>query len=61
MGGGHPHVLHDHRCPPVYLTSIYAATTKMRTVPFMVTMVIGFFLRCYALALATVWGIDLFI
>ena len=40
--------------PPVYLTSIYAATTKMRTVPFMVTMVIGFFLRCYALALATV-------
>ena len=47
--------------PPVYLTSIYAATTKMRTVPFMITMVIGFFLRCYALALATVWGIDLFI
>ncbi|WP_130865530.1 hypothetical protein [Acidipropionibacterium timonense] len=47
--------------PPVYLTVIYAATTRMRTLPFTLTMVIGFFLRCYALALATKWGVHLVI
>lgn len=46
--------------PPVYLVVIYAATTQMRLWAFNVAIIVGFFVRCYALALATKWGVHLF-
>ncbi len=47
--------------PPVYLVVIYAATTKMTFWWFSLWVTIGFFIRCYALALATRWGVHLVI
>lgn len=47
--------------PPVYLVVIYAATTKMNFWWFSVWVTVGFFIRCYVLALATRWGVHLVI
>lgn len=47
--------------PPVYLVVIYAATTKMKFGWFTLWITVGFFIRCYALALATHWGVHLVI
>ena len=47
--------------PPVYLVVIYAATTKMNFWRFSLWVTLGFFIRCYVLALATQYGFHLVI
>ena len=42
--------------PPVYLVVIYAATIKMNFWWFSLWVTLGFFIRCYLLALATQYG-----
>lgn len=39
--------------PPVYATVLFAGTTKMNFWGFSLTMLVGFFIRCYLLALIT--------
>lgn len=45
--------------PPIYLVTVYAATTKMKLWWFSTWVTVGFFLRCLALALITRWGVHL--
>ena len=47
--------------PPVYLVVIYAATTKMHFWWFSLWVTVGFFIRCYLLALATQYGFHIII
>lgn len=45
--------------PPVYLVCLIAATTSMRWWTFSVVLTIGFFVRCYVLALLTAGALSI--
>lgn len=45
--------------PPIYLVTVYAATTRMKVWWFSICVTVGFFLRCLSLALITKWGVHL--
>lgn len=45
--------------PPIFLVTVFAATTRMNFWSFSLWVTVGFFVRCYALSLATAGIISL--
>ena len=61
MGNAITNFFYYHRNTAGVLVVIYAATTKMNFWRFSLWVTIGFFIRCYLLALATQYGFHLII